>query len=74
MAHLLGAQPQTQSQDWQSLGVNCDSDDGEESYNQMEAIYGLSRLEVWELMIGDSGKLFEPLLRDSFGKRPQGTS
>ena len=36
VAHILGVQPQTQAQDRQSLCENCDSDDGEESYNQKE--------------------------------------
>ena len=40
VAHILGVQPQTQAQDWQSLGKKCDSDDGEESYNQMEVRAG----------------------------------
>ena len=40
VAHLLGAQSQNQALDWKGLGTNCDSDDGEESSDKLEAPAG----------------------------------
>ena len=36
VAHILGTQSQNQAQDLESLGKNCDSDDGEKSSNAVE--------------------------------------